>query len=37
MAKGILPAMGLNMIELILAIAAIVVILGVVMMLISGN
>lgn len=37
MSKGILPAMGLNMVELILGVAAIAVILAVVMMLASGN
>jgi len=37
MAKGILPAMGMNMVELIVGFATIVVILAVVMMLASGN
>ena len=37
MAKGILPAMGMNMVELIVGVATIVVILAAVMMLASGN
>ena len=37
MAKGVLPAMGMSMVELILGVAAIAVILAVVMMLVSGN